>query len=32
MFEAKLNDGFIFKKIIESIKDIVDSANIQVSL
>jgi proliferating cell nuclear antigen len=31
MFEAKLSDGFIFKKIIDSIKDIVDVANIHIS-
>jgi len=31
MFEAKLSDGFIFKKIIDSIKDIVDTANIHIS-
>lgn len=31
MFEAKLSDGYIFKKIIDSIKDIVDVANIHVT-
>ena len=31
MFEAKLSDGYIFKKIIDSIKDIVDLANIHVT-
>jgi proliferating cell nuclear antigen len=31
MFEAKLSDGYIFKKIIDSIKDIVDTANIHIS-
>jgi hypothetical protein len=31
MFEAKLSDGYIFKKIIESIKDTVDIANFNIS-
>jgi hypothetical protein len=31
MFEAYLNDGYIFKKIIDSIKDVVDSANLYVT-
>lgn len=31
MFEAKLSDGYIFKKIIESVKDIVDIANFNIS-
>ena len=30
MFEAKLTEGSIFKKIIESIKDIVADVNIDV--
>jgi Proliferating cell nuclear antigen, N-terminal domain len=31
MFEAKLSDGVILKKIVESIKDIVTEANIDIS-
>jgi hypothetical protein len=31
MFEAKLADGSILKKIIESIKDIVNDVNIDIS-
>ena len=31
MFEAKLAEGHIFKKIIESIKDIVTDVNIDIS-
>lgn len=30
MFEAKLTEGVIFKKIVESIKDIVTDVNIDV--
>ena len=30
MFEAKLSEGVIFKKIVESIKDIVTDVNIDV--
>lgn len=30
MFEAKLTEGIIFKKIVESIKDIVTDVNIDV--
>lgn len=30
MFEAKLQEGVIFKKIVESIKDIVTDVNIDV--
>ena len=30
MFEAKLAEGIIFKKIVESIKDIVTDVNIDV--
>jgi hypothetical protein len=31
MFEAKLTEGVILKKIIESIKDLVTDVNIDVS-
>ena len=31
MFEAKLTEGLIFKKIVDSIKDIVTDANIDIS-
>ena len=31
MFEAKLKEGNILKKIIESIKDIVTDVNIDIS-
>ena len=31
MFEAKLAEGLILKKIVESIKDIVTDVNIDVS-
>jgi len=31
MFEAKLTEGYILKKIIEAIKDIVNDVNIDVS-
>lgn len=31
MFEAKLTEGSIFKKIVESIKDIVTDVNIDIS-
>jgi hypothetical protein len=31
MFEAKLTEGHVFKKIIEAIKDIVNDVNIDVS-
>mmetsp|Transcript_37572 Transcript_37572/g.27697 ORF Transcript_37572/g.27697 Transcript_37572/m.27697 type:complete len:197 (+) Transcript_37572:42-632(+) len=31
MFEAKLTEGVIFKKIVDSIKDIVTDANIDIS-
>ena len=31
MFEAKLQDGSIFRKIVESIKDIVNDVNIDIS-
>ena len=31
MFEAKLLEGAILKKIVESIKDIVTEANIDIS-
>ena len=31
MFEAKLAEGLVFKKIIESIKDIVTDVNIDIS-
>jgi hypothetical protein len=31
MFEAKLAEGYILKKIIEAIKDIVNDVNIDVS-
>ena len=31
MFEAKLTEGSIFKKIVESIKDLVNDVNIDIS-
>jgi hypothetical protein len=31
MFEAKLTEGIVFKKIVESIKDIVTDVNIDIS-
>lgn len=31
MFEAKLTEGVVFKKIVESIKDIVTDVNIDIS-
>lgn len=31
MFEAKLKEGVILKKIVESIKDLVTEANIDIS-
>ena len=31
MFEAKLQEGVILKKIVESIKDLVTDVNIDVS-
>lgn len=31
MFEAKLTEGLILKKIVESIKDIVTDVNIDIS-
>jgi len=31
MFEAKLSEGGIFKKIIDSIKDLVKDVNLEVS-
>ena len=31
MFEAKLTEGHIFKKIVEAIKDLVTDVNIDVS-
>lgn len=31
MFEAKLTEGMILKKIVESIKDIVTDVNIDIS-
>jgi len=31
MFEAKLTEGNIFKKIVEAIKDVVNTVNIDVS-
>jgi len=31
MFEAKLADGSILKKIVEAIKDVVNDVNIDVS-
>lgn len=31
MFEAKLTEGSILKKIVESIKDIVTDVNIDIS-
>ena len=30
MFEAKLSEGVVFKKIVDSIKDIVTDVNIDV--
>lgn len=31
MFEAKLAEGMILKKVVESIKDIVNDVNIDIS-
>ena len=31
MFEAKLAEGFVFKKIVEAIKDLVTDVNLDVS-
>ncbi len=31
MFEAKLSEGLILKKIVDSIKDIVTDVNIDIS-
>lgn len=31
MFEAKLTEGVIFRKIVEAIKDVVNDVNIDVS-
>jgi len=31
MFEAKLSEGVVFKKIVDSIKDIVTDVNIDIS-
>lgn len=31
MFEAKLREGVVLKKIVESIKDLVTEANIDIS-
>ena len=31
MFEAKLTEGIVFKKIIESIKDLVTDVNIDIT-
>lgn len=31
MFEAKLTDGSLLKRIVESIKDIVNDVNIDIS-
>jgi len=31
MFEAKLTEGNIFRKIVEAIKDVVNQVNIDVS-
>ena len=31
MFEAKLADGYIFKRIVEAIKDLVTDVNLDVS-
>ncbi len=31
MFEAKLSEGAVLKKIVESIKDIVTDVNIDIS-
>ena len=31
MFEAKLAEGFIFKRIVEAIKDLVTDVNLDVS-
>lgn len=31
MFEAKLSEGVVFKKIVESIKDLVQDVNIDIS-
>jgi len=31
MFEAKLQEGYIFKRIVEAIKDLVTDVNLDVS-
>ena len=31
MFEAKLSEGYVFKKIIESIKDVVNEVNLEIT-
>lgn len=31
MFEAKLQEGHILKKIVEAIKDLVDDVNIDIA-
>lgn len=31
MFEARLNDGGFFKKIIDAVKDLVSDVNIQIT-
>ena len=31
MFEAKLAEGYVFKRIIEAIKDLVTDVNLDVS-
>ena len=30
MFEAKLSEGYVFKKIIDAIKDVVNEVNLQI--
>ena len=30
MFRAKLQEGFIFRKIVEAIKDVVSECNLQI--
>jgi len=31
MFEAKLSEGYVFKKIVEAIKDVVSEVNLEIS-
>lgn len=31
MFEAKLSEGYVFKKIIDAVKDVVSDVNLEIS-